>query len=93
MIEICILYCLIKREMTIYAIRKRIIELFGAFTKPSHGCIHPAIKKLKAAAMVSVQEILSEGGKNPPIILLQTGERNTFLKLCLKTSVKILQYL
>ena len=46
MIEILILYIIRKREKTIYSIRKEIIEIFGAFTKPSIGTIYPALKRL-----------------------------------------------
>ena len=63
MIEICILYCLMKREMTIYSVRKHITEIFGAYTKPSHGTIHPALKKFSEKGFVQVSNILSEGGK------------------------------
>ena len=63
MIEICILYCLTKREMTIYSVRKRIEEYFGAFTMPSHGTIHPALKRFEEEKFVTVRETLSDGGK------------------------------
>lgn len=63
MSEICILYCLTKREMTIYAVRKHISEYFGAFTNPSHGTIHPCMKKLSSYGFLEVHDILSDGGK------------------------------
>ncbi|MGN0005402.1 MAG: PadR family transcriptional regulator [Candidatus Gastranaerophilaceae bacterium] len=63
MIEICILYCLTKREMTIYSVRKRIEEYFGAFTMPSHGTIHPALKRFEEEKFVTVRETISDGGK------------------------------
>ena len=63
MSEICILYCLTKREMTIYSVKKFITNLFGAFTRPSHGTIHPSLKKLLAENCVTVRDMLSEGGK------------------------------
>lgn len=63
MSEICILYCLTKREMTIYSVRKFISKFFGAYTRPSHGTIYPSLKKLLSENYVSVQEMLSEGGK------------------------------
>lgn len=63
MIEILILYIINKREKTIYSIRKDIIELFGTFTKPSLGTIHPALKRLLVKKCVQVSDRMSEGGK------------------------------
>ncbi len=63
MIEILILYILSKRETTLYGIRKEIIELFGTFTVPSIGTIHPALKRLLKENAVSVYEKISDGGK------------------------------
>lgn len=63
MIEILILYIISKRERTLYSIRKDIIELFGAFTKPSIGTIYPALKRLLKEGAVEVFEKISEGGK------------------------------
>lgn len=63
MIEILILYIINKREKTIYAIRKEIIEIFGAFTKPSIGTIHPALQRLLKEGAVSLNERMSDGGK------------------------------
>lgn len=63
MIEILILYVIHKREKTLYSIRKNIIDIFGVFTKPSIGTIHPAIKRLLDAGAISVYEKMSEGGK------------------------------
>ncbi len=63
MIEILILYIIHEHAKTIYSIRKEIIEIFGAFTKPSIGTIHPALQRLLKIKAVSLKEILSEGGK------------------------------
>ena len=63
MIEILILYTIHKRERTLYAIRKDIIDMFGTFTKPSIGTIYPALKRLGQDNAVSVYEKISEGGK------------------------------
>ena len=63
MIEILILYTINKRENTIYGIRKNIIDIFGAFTKPSIGTIHPALKRLMQANAVTLTERYSEGGR------------------------------
>ncbi|MBQ3642228.1 PadR family transcriptional regulator [bacterium] len=63
MIELLILYSIHKRENTIYGIRKNILDIFGAFTKPSIGTIHPALKRLMKANAVTLTERFSEGGK------------------------------
>ena len=63
MIELLILYCLNKRERTLYSLRADIHEKFGYFTRPSIGTIHPALKRLKMANIVTVRETYSEGGK------------------------------
>lgn len=63
MIEILILYIINKREKTIYSIRKEIIEIFGTFTKPSIGTIHPALQRLLKEGAVSLTERMSSGGK------------------------------
>ena len=63
MIEILILYSIHKRERTLYAIRKDIIEMFGTFTKPSIGTVYPALKRLIKEGAVEVFEKISDGGK------------------------------
>ncbi len=63
MIEILILYIIHKREKTLYSIRKEIIEVFGTFTKPSIGTIHPALQRLLKENAVTVTDRMSEGGK------------------------------
>ncbi len=63
MIEILILYIINNTPKTIYSVRKEIIELFGAFTKPSLGTIHPALKRMLEKKCVQVTERMSEGGK------------------------------
>lgn len=63
MIELLILYTLRKNAKTIYAVRRDIIEVFGTFTVPSIGTIHPAIKRLEQKGSLTCTEIMSEGGK------------------------------
>ena len=63
MIELLILYSLKNRERTLYSLRSDIIEKFGYFTKPSIGTIHPALKRLEKANVVSNRTNYSEGGK------------------------------
>ena len=59
MIEILILYTIQKRDKTLYTIRKDIIEVFGAYTKPSIGTLHPALKRLYKMGAISLQEKFS----------------------------------
>jgi len=63
MTEICILHSLYKRDLTIYSVRKSISEHFGIYTKPSHGTVYPALKKLTENGYVNVREVISEGGR------------------------------
>lgn len=63
MIELLILYSLRNRERTMYSLRSDIIEKFGYFTKPSIGTIHPALKRLEEASVVSNRTDYSQGGK------------------------------
>ena len=63
MIELLIIFVLIKRDRTMYSIRKEIHDLFGIFTKPSDGTIHPALERLLEKKALNVQEKMSEGGK------------------------------
>ncbi|MBQ4123736.1 PadR family transcriptional regulator [bacterium] len=63
MIEILILYTIKNREKTLYTIRKDIFEVFGAYTKPSIGTLHPALKRLYKNGAVTLSEKFSDGGK------------------------------
>ena len=65
MIELLILYSLKSknRERTLYSLRSDIIEKFGYFTKPSIGTIHPALKRLLKANVVTIRNDYSQGGK------------------------------
>ena len=83
MSEICILYCLHKREMTIYSVKKLIAEWFGTYTRPSHGTIHPSLKKLFAENFVSVREVLSEGGRKSSFYSITEKGKKYFAELML----------
>ena len=84
MSEICILYCLHKREMTIYSVKKFIAEWFGTYTRPSHGTIHPSLKKLLAENFVSVREILSDGGRKSSFYSITEKGKRYFAELMLE---------
>lgn len=63
MIELLILYVLLKRDFTMYAIQKHIDENFAPFTKPSFGAIKPALKRLEANGFLTSRKMMSDGGK------------------------------
>lgn len=81
MIEILILYVIFNREKTIYSIRKEIIELFGTFTKPSLGTIHPALKRLLEKKHVQLSERMSEGGKKSSYYIIAESGKKYFKEL------------
>lgn len=63
MIDLLIIYSLNNRERTLYSLRSDIIEKFGYFTRPSIGTIHPALKRMLAANIVTIRNDFSSGGK------------------------------
>lgn len=63
MIELLILYVILKREYTMYAIQKRIEENFAPFAKPSFGALKPALRRLEEKECLSTRKIMSDGGK------------------------------
>ncbi len=63
MIELLILYSLIKRDLTMYAIHKAIESDFAPYTSPSFGAIKPALRRLEAGGAINSRKMMSEGGK------------------------------
>ena len=63
MIDLIILYILLKHDLTMYAIHKRIQENFLAFTSPSFGAVKPALVRLEKQGCISSSKIMSDGGK------------------------------
>lgn len=63
MIELLILYILSEREMTMYAILKQILDVFGAYTQPSFGAIKPALTRLEKEGFLRSRKAMSDGGK------------------------------
>ena len=63
MTELLILYVLLRRDFTMYAIHKRITELFGSFTNPSFGAIKPALTRLEKQEFITTTKVMSEGGR------------------------------
>lgn len=58
-----ILYILLKHDLTMYAIHKRIQENFLAFTSPSFGAVKPALVRLEKQGCITSSKIMSDGGK------------------------------
>ena len=81
MIELLILYTLRKNAKTIYAVRRDIIEVFGTFTTPSIGTIHPAIKRLEQKGCLTCTERMSEGGKKSSYYKLTEKGQEFFREL------------
>lgn len=63
MIDLMILYVLLKHDLTMYAVHKRIQEKFLAYTAPSFGAIKPALVRLEKAGCITSARIMSDGGK------------------------------
>ena len=63
MIELLILYVLLHRDLTMYAIQKRIEDNFAPFTKPSFGALKPALRRLEEKQCLTNRKNMSDGGK------------------------------
>lgn len=58
-----ILFVLLKRDLTMYAIKKHIADKFAPFTNPSFGALKPALVRLEKSKAVTSSKIMSDGGK------------------------------
>lgn len=93
MIELLILYVLSEREMTMYAILKHILDVFGTFTQPSFGAIKPALTRLEKSGFIRSRKAMSDGGKLSGFYSITTGGREELKKLILeKVSNNPLQF-
>lgn len=63
MIDLMILFLLLKRDLTMYSIHKRIGEMFLPYSTPSFGALKPALVRLEKKACLSASKIMSDGGK------------------------------
>ena len=63
MIELLILFVLSKKELTMYAISKAIMDIFAAYTQPSFGAIKPALTRLEKGNFIRSRKAMSDGGK------------------------------
>ena len=58
-----ILFVLLKRDLTMYAIRKHIKDMFSPYTNPSFGALKPALVKLEKIGYITTSKMMSDGGK------------------------------
>ncbi len=63
MIELMILFSLLKRDLTMYGVHKFVLENFSPFTQPSFGAIKPALVRLEKSGFITSRKIMSDGGK------------------------------
>ncbi len=84
MIELLILNALQKRELTMYAISKNILENFAAFTKPSFGALKPALRRLERDGFLSLRKTMSDGGKLSVFYTITQGGREELVRLLLE---------
>lgn len=63
MIEIMILFSLLKKDLTMYAVHKHIKDNFSPFTRPSFGAIKPALVRLEKNGFITSRKLMSDGGK------------------------------
>ena len=63
MIDLMILFVLLKRDLTMYAIKKHIADKFAPFTNPSFGALKPALVRLEKGKFITSSKVMSDGGK------------------------------
>ena len=63
MIDLMVLFLLLKRDLTMYAIHKRIGDYFLPYSTPSFGALKPALVRLEKKGCLSTSKIISDGGK------------------------------
>ena len=84
MIELLILYVLSEHEMTMYAILKHILDVFGTFTQPSFGAIKPALTRLEKSGFIRSRKAMSDGGKLSGFYSITSDGREELKKLILE---------
>jgi len=93
MIELLILYVLSERESTMYGVLKHILDVFGAYTKPSFGAVKPALTRLEKAGLIRSRKEMSDGGKLSGFYSIIQEGREELKKLILeKVSDNPLQF-
>ena len=83
MTELLILYVLLNRDLTMYAVQKHIEDVFAAYTKPSFGALNPALKRLIDKECLSARKMLSDGGKLSVYYSITTQGKNELIRLIL----------
>ena len=63
MIKTLILYTLLKKDYTMYSIRKHIETAYSMYIRPSFGGIKPALVSLEKNEFIKSGKLMSEGGK------------------------------
>lgn len=84
MIELLILYILSEKEMTMYAIQKHIVDVFGTFTQPSFGAVKPALTRLEKEKFIKSRKAMSDGGKLSGFYSITQEGREELKKLILE---------
>lgn len=84
MIELLILYVLLNRDLTMYAIHSRILDNFRTYTNPSFGAIKPALVRLEKKGCIKSAKIMSEGGKLSVFYSITKEGLNELKKLLLQ---------
>ena len=84
MTELLILYVLLKRDLTMYAVQKHIEDIFAPFTKPSFGALNPALKRLGANGFLTSRKMMSDGGKLSVYYSITTQGKNELKRLILE---------
>ncbi len=94
MINLMILYLLLKRDLTMYSIKKHIKVRFSPFTNPSFGALNPALKKLESKGYITSSKIMSEGGKLSVIYSITDNGQKYLRSLMLEPlSINPLQFI
>lgn len=63
MIDLLVLFSILKKELTMYGIQKSISDAFSAYTMPSFGAIKPSLKRLESQGFIVTRKTMSDGGK------------------------------
>lgn len=93
MIELLILYVLSECELTMYAVLKHILDVFGAYTQPSFGAVKPALTRLEKAGFIRSRKAMSDGGRLSGFYSITQEGREELKKLILeKVSNNPLQF-
>ena len=84
MTELLILYVLLKRDLTMYAVQKHIEDIFAPYTKPSFGALNPALRRLIEKECLSARKMLSDGGKLSVYYSVTAQGKNELVRLILE---------